>query len=60
MADNGFTSISINNLIIERIEKIFYKAGFSTRSGYIQDRLRDCVEEDIEKYGDEKATDPSD
>ena len=57
MADNGFTSISVNNLIMERIEKIFYKAGFSTKSSYIQDRLRDSVEKDFKKYGGEKDED---
>ena len=50
---NGFTSVNINNLILERVEKIFYKAGFSTKASYIQHRLRESVEEDLKKYGGE-------
>ena len=48
---NGFTSVNINNLILERVEKIFYKAGFSTKASYIQHKLRESVEKDIKKYG---------
>jgi len=49
---NGFKNISIANPIIERVDKIFLKAGFNNRSSYIQDRLRDAVEKDLDKYGD--------
>ena len=51
---NGFTSVNINDLIIQRIDKIFLKAGFSTRASYVQDRLRDALEKDEKKYGDKE------
>ena len=50
MANDGYSTVRINNLLMERVEKIFHKAGFTTKSGYIQHRLRDSVEIDLEKY----------
>jgi len=50
MPDGNFTSVSIYDNIIERVDKIFKKAGFNNRSSYIQDRLRDSLEKDEEKY----------
>ena len=51
MADNNFTPVNINTLIIKRVDKIFLKAGFSTRASYIQHKLREAVEKDLEKFG---------
>jgi len=48
---NGFTSVNINDLIIQRIDKLFLKAGFSTRASYIQHKLREALEKDEKKYG---------
>lgn len=49
--DNGFKTVSITVLLLERAEKLFRKAGFSTRTGYIQDRLRRAVESDEKEFG---------
>jgi metal-responsive CopG/Arc/MetJ family transcriptional regulator len=46
MVDNGFTPVSISDFLIDRIDKVFKNAGFNTRAGYIQDRLRRAVEKD--------------
>ncbi len=47
---NGFTSVNINDLIIQKIDKIFLKAGFSTRASYIQHKLREAIEKDEKRY----------
>jgi metal-responsive CopG/Arc/MetJ family transcriptional regulator len=48
---DGFTSISIADPIIKRVDKIFKKARFNTRSGYIIYQLRKALEQDEIKYG---------
>lgn len=51
-----FKTVSISDKIIERIDNIYLLAGFSTRGGYINARLRSMVEKDELRYGgaDEK------
>lgn len=47
---NGFISVSISANIINRAECLFKKAGFNTRSGYLQDRLRRAIEQDEKNF----------
>lgn len=46
----GYVSISIPKNLIDRVDKLFEHAGFTTRSGYIQSRLRRAIERDETKY----------
>lgn len=46
---NGFTTVSINSSLIEKIDKIFKKKGFPTRASYIHYKLRSAVEKDERK-----------
>jgi len=59
MPENGFVSISITKNLTDRADELYRKAGFATRSGYIQDRLRRAIERDEVRirnnYGDEGA-----
>jgi metal-responsive CopG/Arc/MetJ family transcriptional regulator len=49
----GFTTVSISDNLIDRIDDIFSRAGFGTRGGYINSRLRSIVEKDELRYGGE-------
>jgi metal-responsive CopG/Arc/MetJ family transcriptional regulator len=57
MPDGNYTSVSISDLIINRVDKLFIKAGFTNRASYIQQKLRDAIEKDEKRYGGEDATD---
>lgn len=50
---NGFSSTSISSILVERVDRLFVKAGFNTRAGYIHDRLRRAVERDESRFGGE-------
>ena len=57
---NGYSTVSISDLLLDRIDILIKNAGFSTRAGYIQDRLRRAIEKDELRYGgerDERTTD---
>ena len=42
--ERTFTTISISKNIVDRIEQVYKKGGYNTKSGMIQDCLRRAVE----------------
>jgi len=42
--DRAFTTISISKNIVDRIDNVYAKFGYNTKSGMIQDCLRRAVE----------------
>ena len=49
MPKEGYSSISIPDLLVDRVDQLFSKFAFATRTGYINDRLRRAIERDEAK-----------
>lgn len=52
---NGFVTVSISSMLNNRAESLYKRAGFNTKSGYIQDRLRRAIEKDEKNLDGEES-----